>query len=159
MGADMSKNSRLAKAEAKAAKAQAKALRPPMYRRKSFWIISAVVVVIVIAGTSNNEDTSEGTSADVAVTTTSTSTDIPDPRAEYFMALVSERYADCFRDLGGETDVAYSVDNQASREYVVVVTISDGRALRFDVGTAPGGADLTMPKDRATGDILDSVDC
>ena len=58
----MSQEAKLAKAAAKAAKAEARALRP-FYKKKRWWLLAAVVVVSVAAATSGGTGTNQTTSS------------------------------------------------------------------------------------------------
>ena len=73
----MSEEAKLAKAAAKAAKAQAKALRP-FYKKKRWWLVALVVIVSASAafsgGSGNNETTSSGDDASTSQTEDSIST-------------------------------------------------------------------------------------
>lgn len=92
--------------------------------------------------------------------TTDTAVTVPkiDP-AEYWTSLVSERYADCFADLGVQGSPSYQ-ENPAgtTRDGLVLITVA-GKTLTFGVGTAVGGAKLTVPFNEETVDALESVDC
>ena len=92
--------------------------------------------------------------------TTETTVTVPkiDP-AEYWTSLVSERYADCFADLGVQGDATYEVNPSGTTRDGLVLITAAGKTLTFGVGTATGGAKMTVPFNEETINALESVDC
>jgi len=109
---------------------------------KKLFVLSAVALGLSACG-----DSSSG------------STTVPerDP-ATYWVGLVTERYGVCFDVLGVDSEPVYEDNSGENREGYVRVT-ANGAELTFAVGTAAGGANLTVPDDEETVEILDSTDC
>ena len=74
--------------------------------------------------------------------------------ATYWPALVTERWGDCFTDLGIQAEPVYEANADASRWGFVVVTAPE-LVLTFSVGVTSGGAEITMPFDDETEKALD----
>ena len=159
----MSDEAREAKADAKAAKARAKELRP-FYKKKRWWLLAAVVVVVayLALGSGGSDEASSGSSnssessgaSDTTGTDESESTDAPSTEDTIGTGLGSK---DATADINslecgtpdaiGMTYPSVSVTNNSSKAsdyFITIVAESADGATKYDdtivmiTGLAPG---------------------
>lgn len=120
-----------AKAEAAAAKARAKALRP-WYRKKRTWFAAAIVVIIgaSIAGGSSNDKKTPAASAAPGIQSNSNNTSNP-PAADVTLS-------ECVVDSVGFIDMPVTIINHSSKRsnYLIEFAVVDSAGVKVGDGVA-----------------------
>lgn len=116
-----------ARADAKAAKARAKSLRP-WYRKKRFWVLGtiAVLVVISIAGAGSKTKT------------TATTSDVQSTQSSSHAAVDDVTLDGCTSDSTGFVTMPVTIVNHTSKRsnYVIELTVVDSAGVKVGDGLA-----------------------
>lgn len=126
----MSDDARTARADAKVAKAKAKALRP-WYAKKRYWLL-AVIAIIIVAGIAAGSSSSKSTSpkSNGGVKTLSANGSHP-PQADVSLT-------GCASSLPGFATANLAITNHSSGQSDYIVTVAFDSSAGVQLGTGTG---------------------